>query len=259
MKYHNNHQKNNPAFAGLFFCIFFCMDKCSSDFFGSDEMHILHPTDKYWHIFIICESNRRLIHHSEIILESFLERKYIIPFSIIMFFRIFCIYPIHFCCLDDTITLELKSTKDSSRVSTKIRIPRTSNRDDNSSFFEMPEGSTTDKILSHTMGWDRRHHSYSDALFFYRLTDCNSVDNRAEHSHIIPRCTIKPTSFQLDPSDNISTTHDDHDLKLFCEKREKLWIYSISLISLKCLTRKLEKDTFWGVIFFHRGCEVKKK
>jgi hypothetical protein len=87
------------------------MDIGPDDIVCTDQMDILDPTDIYGHVLVMGESDRCLIHDSQILMECFFEWEYIIADSISVFFGIFVIDTIYFGSLDHTVTLELESSQ----------------------------------------------------------------------------------------------------------------------------------------------------
>jgi hypothetical protein len=124
----------------------------------------------------------------------------------------------------------------------------------------MTQGATSDKGLSYTLSRNRTHNTNIDTLGLDRFTDSESIDDSTKHSHMVSCRTVKSSCLKLDTTKDISSTNNDDDLESFIlyqvdnllgKEGEELGIYTISLISLESFTREFEKDTPWGVIFFH--------
>jgi hypothetical protein len=87
------------------------MDECPDDIIGRDLVDIFDTTDIYRHPFIIGESDRCLIHDSDISMEYFMEMQCLISDSICMFFGIFIIDTIDLRRLDDDVALQFECAK----------------------------------------------------------------------------------------------------------------------------------------------------
>lgn len=199
----------------LLSCMGFGVNIGPSNLFSTNQVDIFDSTDKHWHFFFICERNCSLVHHTEVLMKCFFKWKNIVPFSISMLFWILRIYSIHLCSLYHTITSKLQCSKNGSRISRKIWISGSSNWYNHSSFLKMSDGSSSDKILSNSLSWNSRHHPYCNSEILDCLSYRDSIDDSGKHSHIIPGCTIKSSTLQLYPSENISTTDNNNNLKFF--------------------------------------------
>jgi hypothetical protein len=125
----------------------------------------------------------------------------------------------------------------------------------------MTECSSTYEIFCYPLCRYSTHNTYISSEALDSLTDSKSIDDDTEHPHIVSCDAVKPTSLELYPSKDISSSYYDDYFEFFyfyqmdyflCEKCEKFRINTISLVSLKCFSRKFEEYTFRCVVFFHR-------
>lgn len=185
-----------------------------------------------------------------------------------MFFRVFIIDTIDLCTLYDHITLELECAEYRTGVSREVWIPRPTHADDDSPLLDMTEGSTTDKVLGHTMCRYSTHDAHWHSLMLYRLTDSESVYDGTHHPHIVTRHSIESSCLELDTTKNISPSDYDNDFEFFLihemddffrEKCEKVRVDTIALLSLESFTREFQEDTFRGMVLFHKNMEESDK
>lgn len=171
----------------------FSMYKCTYILICCKCVNILNPTNIYRYSFIMCKCNSSLIHYSYIALEYFMHMQFFMTNCIGMFFWVLIVYSIYFCSLDYNITIELETTQYSTRISCKVRIPRTPNTHHYPSLLYMTQCSSADKRLSNTLSRNSTHYTDIYSLFFNCFTYCESIDDCTEHSHMISCCPIKST------------------------------------------------------------------
>lgn len=236
------------------------MDECPNDIIPTYLINIFNLTNIYRHTFIMSKSYSRLIHNTYISLYDFVEIEWVMPDCIKMFLWIFVIDTINFSCFHDDITVELEGPEDRTGISRKVGIPRTSHTYHDSSLLYMSECSASYEVLCYSLSRYSTSHSDIYSLILYCFSDCKTIDDRTHHTHIVTRHPIESSFFELYTPKNITSSYNNYYFKflhfykvyyLLRKKREKFWINSISLISLKSFSGKFKKDTLRYMVFLH--------
>src|SRR5205823_4448351 len=104
----------------------------------------------------------------------------LIQLSIRHFDRIGIVNPIDFCGFENDFGLDLHGTESGRRVRRKVRIARTSRKNDDPSFLQVADGATANIHFGDLAHLDGREHPGVDVHLFESVLDGQSVDNGGE-------------------------------------------------------------------------------
>ena len=118
--------------------------------------------------------------------------------------------------------------------------------------LEVPDRPQPDVGLGHLGDVDRGLDPGLDAGVFHRITECQGVDDRGEHPHVVGVCAIHPRGCRRKATKDVTAADDDGDLMALGVDRgdlgrqslHRLGVYAIAEDTIgERLARKLEGYT----------------
>jgi hypothetical protein len=121
---------------------------------------------------------------------------------------------VYFGGLEEGIGPDLAGAKGGGGIGGKEGVACASGEDDHTTFFQMAEGSASDKGFGHIIHFDRGHHSGFDAGMFEGILQGEGVNYGGEHAHVVGGITIHATfAAGRGTSPDIAATNDDGQLE----------------------------------------------
>src|SRR5712691_4158282 len=203
------------------------------------------------HAVVHAQRNRRRVHHLQVLVQHFPVRNRGKKFRIRNLLRIGVVNSVHAGSFQNYVRLNFHGPQRRRRIGRKVRIPRARCENYHTVLFEVPHRAPPDERLRDLFHLDRAQHARIHSFFFQRILQCQGVDDRRQHAHVVARRAIDFKTFLPRPAEDISSAHHDRRLhaqlvdflQLARDGLNRFAVDAESLRSLKGLSGKLQQDS----------------
>ncbi len=168
-----------------------------------------------WQIVFHAVGDCRGVHHAQLLLADLLVGKLSVEYGMGVFLGIVAVDALDAGRLHQDVSPQFQSFLGGGRVGRDKRGARATGQDNDSPFFQMPSGPTTNKRLGHAIHLDRRHQPRFAAERFERILQCQPIDDRGEHAHVVGCCFLDAavSGGELSAAEDVAAT--DHNRNLY--------------------------------------------
>ena len=162
------------------------------------------------HLIFHAESERRRVHHLQLLCKSGRIRHLLIALGIFVFYWILVVDAIDLGCFQNNLHTHFVGAECCSRVGRKIGVTGSGGEDHHAPFLKVAHRSAANKRFGNLGHIDGTLNSGLDAFFLQSILQSKSIDDRSQHSHVIASSPFDTFLAPSNTPENIATSHHDH-------------------------------------------------
>src|SRR6202047_191259 len=163
-------------------------------------------------IVVLAQGDGGRVHHVEALLQNIHVGKLRKLLGILHFHRVGVVDAVHFGGFEDGIGFDFHGAQRGGGIGREIRVAGASGKDDDASFFKMPDGAAPDEGLGYLVHLYGCLHAGEDVLFFESVLQRKRVDDGGQHAHVVGGDAIHVLGLLGNATEKIAATYDNRHL-----------------------------------------------